>query len=111
MKSSAILRFLTPWLRRRREAERVAALRSRDGEQCARCRRALRFDLPTGHDQAPRIEAIAADGDLHALDNLRLTHRRCAPPGINHTDEVAERVRRKSEAALLARPRRRRKAA
>ena len=70
----SIAQYLNPWkLRREREAERVRALRSRDGDQCARCRRLLSFDLPRGHDLGVAIEPIrpAAEGEP-PLDDLRL---------------------------------------
>ena len=101
-----IAKYLNPWkLRRERDAERVRMLRSRDGDMCARCRRPLRFDLPGGHDQGARIEEIAPGSD--ALNNLRLTHRRCNAPGLDHTAEVTERIRRKAEAELFTKARRR----
>ena len=101
MPSAVITRFLAPGrFRRAREAEQVRALRSRDGDSCARCRRPLRFDLPAGHDQGAIVEA----GD-------HLCHRRCSPVGEDHTDAVAERMRRKAEAALFAKSRRKRRVA
>jgi hypothetical protein len=108
----SIARYLTPWtLKRERAAERVRRLRSRDGDHCARCRRPLRFDLPDGHDQSPKIEARPADGG-EALDHLCLCHTRCNAGKIDHTGDVAERIRRKNEAALFAKARgRKRKAA
>jgi 5-methylcytosine-specific restriction endonuclease McrA len=111
----SIALYLAPWkLRREREAERVRNLRGRDGDACARCRRPLNFDLPRGHDLGVSVEQIIPGGeDERALHNLRLTHRRCSPGGINHTDEVTERMRRKNEAALFAnaKPKRKRKVA
>ena len=110
MPSRSIAHYLTPWkLKREREAERVRALRSRDGETCARCRRPMRFDLPDGHDQGARIEEIAPGSA--ALDNLRLTHRRCNAPGLDHTVEVTERIRRKAEAELFTKSRKRKRKA
>ena len=110
MPRNSIVKFLNPWKRKReRQAERVAALRARDGENCARCRRPIRFDVPAGHDQGAAVEQLA--GDSHALDDLRLCHRRCNRPGLDHTGEVAERVRRKSEAALFVKARKKRRAA
>ena len=105
MERNAILADYLPWaLRKDRERrQRVAALRQRDGDDCRRCRRPLRFDLPSGHDLGPKIECIANDTDF-------LTHGRCNPSMIDHTGEVLERVRRKNEAELLARPRKRRRA-
>lgn len=103
--SRSVVKYLTPWrLNREREAARLAALRQRDGENCARCRRPMRFDLPAGHDQGAAVEEVAA-GDQ------RLCHTRCNPSGVDHTGEVRARVRQKSEAALFAKSRRKRKAA
>ena len=98
----SLLRFLNPRkYRRDQEAAQVRALKLRDGENCARCRRPIRFDLTAGHDQGP---VVLTGGDA------RLCHRRCSTPGLDHTVEVTERVRRKNEAALFGK-RRKRKAA
>ncbi len=110
MTRGSIVHYLNPWLARREERRRrLDALRQRDGDNCRRCRRPLRFDLPSGHDQGATIEEIrptvvGGDGEL---ENFCLTHRRCNTAGADHTDEVTERVRRRNEAALLARPRKR----
>lgn len=110
MPKKSIVLYLNPWKRKRlAEAARVAALRARDGENCARCRRPLRFDLPAGHDQAAVIEPAVRGTDTEALDNLRLCHGRCNPAGVDHTGEVTERARRKNEAALFAKSRSRKK--
>jgi 5-methylcytosine-specific restriction endonuclease McrA len=109
-----ILRYLNPWkFRREEKAARLRALRARDGDDCARCRRPISFDLPDGHDQGATIEPIAfgAVGELQALDELRLCHRRCNTPGRDHTGEVTERIRRKNEAELFGSSRRRQKKA
>ena len=109
-----IARYVTPckYQRERREAERVRALKLRDGDACARCRRPIRFDLPAGSDQGARIEEIVptAAGAKPDLANLRLTHRRCNASGIDHTEEVTERIRRKNEAELFARSKKRKRA-
>ena len=108
--SRLVIHMLNPWKYRREQASaRVAALRARDGEACARCRRPIRFDLPTGHEAGVVVEQLSPGGD--GLDNLRLCHPRCNPSGVDHTDEVTERARRKNEAALFAGARRRRKQA
>ena len=105
MSSALIARYVTPWkYRREQDAQRLAALRQRDGDNCRRCRRPLRFDLPPGHDKAPRVEPIGGEPD--ALHDLVLCHVRCNAAGTDHTVEVTDRVRRKNEAALFARPRR-----
>lgn len=102
--------YLNPWkLRREKQRQTLEALRQRDGDNCRRCRRPMRFDLPAGHDQGAKIEEIQPSariaGDM--LDQLCLTHRRCNAAGADHTDEVTERIRRRNEAALLSRPRKR----
>ena len=114
MSQSIIARYVTPWKykRARREAEQLGALKLRDGDACARCRRPMRFDLPDGHDQGARIEEIvpAAAGTEPNLANLRLTHRRCNASGVDHTSEVTERIRRKNEAELFAKSKKRKRA-
>ena len=109
MASASIIRFLNPRkYRRDREAERVRAIKLRDGDKCARCRRPLRFDLPLTHDLAAIVEPAVANPAN--LDSHHLCHRRCNPSGVDHTGEVTERVRRKSEAALFSKKRKRRAA-
>jgi len=106
-------RYLNPWKFKREEAarqERVLELRRRDGDNCQRCRRPLRFDLPRGHDQAPSFHELAAnpgDAALPPIDSQCLVHVRCNAAGADNTSEVTERVRRKSEAALFANNRKR----
>jgi hypothetical protein len=112
MSRTNIARYLNPWKHKREleaERQRVVALRRRDGDHCSRCRRPLRFDLTSGHDSGPRIEQVlpAAADATHALDNLCLIHRRCHADGVDHTDEVQERVRRKNEAELFGNSRKR----
>jgi hypothetical protein len=114
MSGTIILRYLNPWkFRREQEAQRVAALRSRDGDDCRRCRRPLRFDLPRGHDQSPKVEQVlvAANQQEDSLNNTCLCHVRCNAAGADHTGEVTERIRRKQEAELLSQSRKRGKAA
>lgn len=113
MSSTLIARYVTPWkFRREQEAQRLHAIRQRDGDDCRRCRRPLRFDLQDGHDFGPKIERISNEdaGSAIELDQLCLTHGRCNPSMVDHTGEVLERVRRKNEAELLAKPRRRKRA-
>ena len=57
MSGGTIIKFVNPWKFRREQAERLRALRLRDGDNCRRCKRPLRFDLPDGHDLRARIEA------------------------------------------------------
>ena len=94
-----MLRYFNPWTyHRQRQAERVRALRARDGDACARCRRPMRFDLPAGHDQGAAVLHVGP-----GADDVRLAHGRCNPFGVNHTDEVLYRARLKNEAALFTR--------
>ena len=110
MSSSIVGRYLNPWrYRREQAAQRLAALRSRDGDHCSRCRRPLRFDLPPGHDRGAKIETIAPDG-AETLDNLCLTHGRCNTKTGDDTVHVRERTRVKNEVALFDRARERRRA-
>jgi hypothetical protein len=109
----SIVRYLIPWKLNREEQQqrRIAELRQRDGENCARCRRPLRFDLPDGHDQGAKVEPIVPNGRHGSIDNHRLCHGRCNAPGLDHTDEVTARIRRKAEAELLSKSRKRRRKA
>ena len=110
--SSSLGRILNPWkYRREQAAAQIAALRKRDGDHCFRCKRPMQFGLPEGHDRGARIEMINPDAGAEAeqLDNLCLTHGRCAASG-DDTSEVRERVRIKNEAALFERARERRRA-
>jgi hypothetical protein len=111
MSASIIAKYVTPWrFRREQDEQRIAALRDRDGDNCRRCRRPIRFDLPLGHDRGPKVEPIAQVAEEPALETLCLCHGRCNAAGADHTDEVTERIRRKSEAELLSRSRRSRRA-
>jgi hypothetical protein len=109
--SSSIVRFVSPWKYRREqeEAARVRALRQRDGDDCRRCRRPMRFDLPSGHDHGAWVQPIqfGAEAEGAAFDNLCLTHRRCNAASADHTGEVAERIRRKQEVKLFSKARKR----
>jgi hypothetical protein len=107
---SVIIKYLNPWKFRRQEQERrVAELRRLGGDNCSRCRRPIRFDLPDGHDLSPRIEPVlhAANGGDEEFSNLCLTHGRCNPAGADHTVEAKDRIRRKNEAELFSKAKRR----
>ena len=110
-RNSILGRYLNPWKfkREQEELQRIAELRQRDGDDCRRCRRSIRFDLPSGHDQAPKIHDVAAraEGEPPALETLCLVHTRCNAAGADNTAEVKERVQRKNEAALFANSKRR----
>jgi hypothetical protein len=112
-RNANLSKYLNPWKFRREEAarqERVLELRRRDGDNCQRCRRPLRFDLPRGHDQTPsfhELAAISGEGLLPPIESQCLVHVRCNAAGADNTSEVTERVRRKSEAALFSNNRKR----
>ena len=110
--ASTLLKYLRPWrLKRDRAAERLAALRARDGGNCARCRRPIRFDRPPGHDMAPRIETLVSSHGITAMENLCLTHGRCNAQGQDPTQAVNDRLRLTREADLLSKRRSKRRAA
>ena len=114
-RDATLAKYLNLWKFKREQAarlQRIADLRERDGDNCQRCRRPLRFDLPDGHDQAPRFHELAglpADG-VPAIDSQCLVHVRCNAAGADNTAEVTERVRRKSEAELFSKNRSRKRA-
>jgi hypothetical protein len=111
---SLFLKYLNPWgFRRQQEAERLLALRQRDGDSCRRCRRPIRFDLPAGHDLGFRLEKIspANAGGTDSIDNLCLTHGRCNARSGDDTSQVMERLRPTREAELLSTARKRRRKA
>ena len=109
MSSFSLARYVSPWtFKKNQERERrVAELRARDGENCRRCRRPLRFYLTDVQNPGPKIERIApvAEGEPETIDNLVLCHSRCNAEGLDQTVEVTERVRRKAEAELFAKRR------
>ena len=113
MSRSLIARYVTPWVSKRdkEEQKRIAALRQRDGDNCRRCRRPMRFDLPRGNDRGPKIETVAIVAtDIVPLESLCLCHGRCNANSGDNTLQVTERVRRRSEAALFASSRKRARA-
>ena len=102
MSQSIIARYLNPrkFKREQERLRRLAELRQRDGDDCRRCRRPMRFDLTAGHDLGPKIE------DLPSGEQC-LTHVCCNARGADNTAEVTARVRRKNEAELFASSRKR----
>jgi hypothetical protein len=113
MSRSIIVKYVTPWVfkREREREERIARLRSRDGDNCRRCRRPIRFDLVNGHDRGPSIEAVVPGlEEPEGIENFCLCHGRCNAEAGDNTLEVTERVRRKSEAELFTKARSVRKA-
>ena len=111
MPATTLTKFLNPWRFRREQArQRVNALRQRDGDACARCRRPLRFDLPAWHELAAKVEPIGPGDSDGGVANLCLTHGRCHAAGQDHTEEVIGRLRPAREAELLPKARTRRAA-
>ena len=111
-RNATLAKYLNPWKFKREEAarlQRIGELRERDGDNCQRCRRPIRFDLPDGHDQTARFHQLehAPPEETSPLDSQCLVHVRCNAAGADNTAEVTERVRRKSEAALFSRNRKR----
>ncbi len=89
--------------KRDKQRLQVAELRRRDGDNCRRCRRPLRFDLPAGHDQAPTFLPMGPQPKGGGeVDHLCLCHVRCNGVTIDNTEEVQARIRRKAEAAAAA---------
>ena len=109
MTRSFIATYVSPWVLGcdKQLQQKLAALRERDGDNCRRCRRPIRFDLPSGHDSGPMIEQTASHNSGEAaFEDLCLCHGRCNAVGADNTDEITERIRRKAEAALLSRKKR-----
>ena len=97
----AIARFFVPKMfKRDKQRQRMAELRQRDGDICRRCRRPMRFDLPTGHDQAPAILRAGPKPTEGATDTLFLCHVRCNGVTVDNTEQVQERMRLRAEQAV-----------
>lgn len=111
--SASLSKYLNPWKFKREQAarqKRLSELRERDGDNCQRCRRPLRFELPEGYDQAPKFYEVAPSSSnelLPPIESHVLVHVRCNAAGTDNTAEVTERVRRKTEAALFSKSRKR----
>jgi 5-methylcytosine-specific restriction endonuclease McrA len=100
--------FQPGWVFRRARRKRIAALRARDGDNCWRCNRPMRFGAPFNRGKAATVEHVLARalGGTDDLGNLRLCHIGCnrhlgtAPP------EQKERMRinRDAPSPLLIAP-------
>lgn len=103
-----IARYVSGWALRK-EQQHLTAIRQRDGENCRRCRRPMRFDLPEGHDKAPVVQSVhSGPAAKHTpLEDLCLCHRRCNADSADNTVEVKDRIRRKNEAELFSKSRKR----
>lgn len=111
--AASLVTYLNPLKRRReREQRAVLMLRERDGGECRRCRRPMRFDLPAGHDLGARIEQLVpgVEGPRGSIDNLCLTHGRCNRKAGTDTREVTDRARQKAEIEMFDRDREKRRA-
>jgi hypothetical protein len=98
---NSIVRFLNPWKARHEEMQRrFDELRKRDGDNCRRCRRPMRFDLPSGNDSAPAL--VDLGGGTANLDNLCLCHSRCNAETVDNTVAVQERMKLRLEAEAAA---------
>ena len=93
MPRSSLARYLNPWKHRREEHERkVAELRQRDGDNCTRCRRPVRFDFPAGHDLSAKIEPMGASAVADTIeDKLRIMGRQ-DPARAHHSHEIHEHL-------------------
>jgi hypothetical protein len=98
-----MVRLISGLFKRDKQRLRLAELRRRDGDNCRRCRRPMRFDLPPGRDQAATFEQIGTPSKgAGELDHLVLCHTRCNGVTVDNTAEVQERLRRKAEEAAAA---------
>ena len=105
MPRKSIAKYLNPWMfQREKKRLKLEQLRQRDGDDCWRCKRPMRFDLPRSHELAPTLEHLLpkSKGGTMALDNLCLCHGRCNWLMADATPEVKERLRLKTEAAVFA---------
>lgn len=112
MSRNSIAKYFNPWMfQREKKRLRFQQLRDRDGDNCWRCRRPMRFDLPRGHDLAPTIEHLQpkSKGGTGEMGNLCLCHGRCNRIMADATPEVKERMRKKAEADLFAQSKRRKR--
>lgn len=96
MTGGDIVRYLSTWIARRDEhlQQQLEALRSRDGDICRRCRRELRFDLPSDHGLAPTIQPIGESpvGAATSIDELCLCHGRCNAEAVDIPSETKKRA-------------------
>lgn len=108
----SIGRFLNAWKARdEQRQQRLSELRKRDGDNCRRCRRPIRFDLPSDHDSAPAVVHVGArpGGDGADLDDLCLCHARCNAEAGDSTLAVQERLKQRLQAEPAPQTRKRRK--
>ena len=88
--------FLPGWVHKRLNRHRkFARVRRRDGDDCWRCGRPMRFEGPPNCGKAATIEHVQplSRGGSWALDNLRLCHVGCNRHLGDRTPEEKERMR------------------
>lgn len=88
--------FLPGWAHKLvKKKRRFAAIRARDGDDCWRCHRPMRFEGPPNCGKAATIEHITprSKGGTDDLDNLRLCHVGCNRHLADHPPEQKERMR------------------
>ena len=75
--------------------QRFAAVRARDGDDCWRCNRPMRFEGPPNCGKAATIEHVLprSKGGGDDLGNLRLCHVGCNRHLADHPPEQKERMR------------------
>jgi hypothetical protein len=83
------------WWLHREHKRRRAAIRARDGDNCWRCNRPMRFDGPPNCGKAATIEHLLplALGGTDDLDNLVLCHPGCNRHLGVHPPAHKERMR------------------
>lgn len=87
--------FLPGWVHRRLRKKKLAAIRVRDGDDCWRCNRPMRFEGPPNCGKAATIEHVMprSKGGSDALTNLRLCHVGCNRHLADRLPEQKERMR------------------
>ena len=88
--------FLPGWVHRLvRKKKLIAALRARDGDDCWRCNRPMRFEGVPNRGKAATIEHVLSRSKGGGDDpgNLRLCHVGCNRHLADHAPDQKERMR------------------
>ena len=74
-------------------------MRARDGDNCWRCHKPMRFGAPFNVGKAATVEHLLAlaNGGTWALDNLRLCHQGCNKFLGTYSPDQKERMRLRAE--------------
>jgi nitrate/TMAO reductase-like tetraheme cytochrome c subunit len=94
-----IAKYLNPWMFKREKAkQRVAKLRTINGDNCWRCHAPMNFTEPRNKRRSATIEHLTAraHGGNSAIDNIVLCHRGCNQHLGANTREQKERMRSRS---------------